>query len=167
MESFCQHSFTTSAACDEPHKWKTIVGVVADVKHSGLNELVDPAVYAPFAQNDEAWRTWTTLTIRTGSPLTTLVENVKKQVWSLDCQVPVSDIQSMDDLMALLLAQQRFNVMLLGAFAGLALLFEVTSTDPVVFSLVAVLLTAVALVACYLPARRALNVSPTVALRDE
>ena len=107
---------------DEPHQWMTIVGVAADVKHSGLNEPVDPAVYAPFAQNDEAWRTWTTLVIRTRSPLATLVENVKQQVWSLDSQIPVSDIQTMDDLMALSLAQERFNVMLLGAFAGLALL---------------------------------------------
>ncbi len=220
---------------DEPHKWMTIVGVVADVKHSGLNQPVDPAVYAPFAQNDEAWRTWTTLTIRTRSPLATLVENVKEQVWSLDSQIPVSDIQTMDDLMALSLAQERFNVMLLGAFAGLALLlaavgiygmmayrvtqrtheigvyvalgagrsdvlrlimrdgarlagigiiagligalaitrvmttllFEVKPTDPVVFGVVAVLLGAVALLACYLPARRALNVPPTVALRCE
>ena len=220
---------------DEPHKWMTIVGVVADVKHSGLNLPVDPAVYAPFAQNEEPWRTWTTLVIRTRSPIAGVIENVKKQVWSLDSQVPVSDIQSMDDLMALSLAQQRFNMMLLGAFAGLALLlaavgiygmmayrvtqrtheigvyvalgagrthvlrlimrdgarlatcgivagligamvitrvmttllFEVKPTDPVVFSLVAVLLAAVALVACYVPARRALSVPPTVALRCE
>jgi putative ABC transport system permease protein len=220
---------------DEPHKWMTIVGVVADVKHSGLNQPVDPAVYAPFAQNDEAWRTWTTLTIRTRSPLATLVENVKKQVWSLDSQIPVSDIQTMDDLMALSLAQERFNVMLLGLFAGLALLlaavgiygmmayrvsqrtheigvyvalgaqhgdvmrlimrdaavlagigicagvagsvlvtrlmtsllFEVAPTDPLVFGAVVILLATVALAACYIPARRALSVSPTVALRCE
>src|SRR6185312_11608634 len=107
---------------DEPHKWMTIVGVAADVKHTELNQPADPAVYAPFAQNDEAWRRWTTLVVRTRIPLATLVQNVKQQVWSLDSQIPVSDIQSMDDLMALSLAQQRFNVMLLGAFAGLALL---------------------------------------------
>jgi putative ABC transport system permease protein len=220
---------------DEPHKWMTIVGVVADVKHSGLNEAVDPAVYAPYAQNDEAWRTWTTLVIRTRTPLATIIENVKKQVWSLDSQIPVSDIQSMDDLMALSLAKERFNVMLLGAFAGLALLlaavgiygmmayrvtqrtheigihvalgagrrhvlwlimrdgarlagfgigagvvgaaavsrvmtsllFEVKPTDPQVFAAVAILLGMTALIACYIPARRALSVPPTVALRCE
>ena len=220
---------------DEPHKWMTIVGVVADVKHSGLNEPVDPAVYAPYAQNDEAWRTWTTLVVRSQLPTADLIDAVKKQVWSLDSQIPVSDIQSMDDLMALSLAQERFNLTLLATFAGLALvlaavgiygmmayrvsqrtheigvyvalgaqrgdvlrlimrdaavlagvgicagiagsvavtrlmtslLFEVTPTDPAVFSAVVVVLAFVALAACYIPARRALDVPPTVALRCE
>ncbi len=218
-----------------PHQWMTIVGVVADVKHSALNQPVDPAIYAPYAQSDEAWRRWMTLVVRTQQPSSTTVEMVKKQVWSLDNQVPVSEVQSMEALMALSLAQQRFNVMLLGAFAGLALLlaavgiygmmayrvsqrtheigvyvalgaqrgdvlrlimrdaailagvgicvgiagaiavtrlmtsllFEVTPTDPEVFSVVVLALGFVALAACYIPARRALNVQPTVALRCE
>lgn len=216
-------------------RWMTIVGVVGDVKHSGLNQPVDPAVYAPFAQSDEAWRRWTTLVVRTQQPTAGIVDAVKKQVWSLDNQIPVSEIESMEDMMAQSVAQQRFNVLLLGAFAGLALLlagvgiygmmayrvsqrtheigvyvalgaqrsdvlrlmmrdaaalagigicggvagavavtrlmksllFEVTPTDPAVFSAVVVVLGLVALLACYIPARRALNVSPTVALRCE
>jgi putative ABC transport system permease protein len=220
---------------DEPHKWMTIVGVAADVKHSGLNEPVDPAIYAPFAQNDEAWRRWTTLVVRTQQPTAEVVDAMKKQVWSLDSQIPVSDIESMDELMALSLAQQRFNLVLLVTFAGLALLlaavgiygmmayrvsqrtheigvyvalgaqrvdvlrmimrdaallagigmcvgvagavavtrlmttllFEVTPTDPGVFSAVVLVLSLVALAACYIPARRALSVSPVVALRCE
>jgi ABC-type lipoprotein release transport system permease subunit len=47
------------------------------------------------------------------------------------------------------------------------LLFEVTPTDPAVFSVVVLVLGFVALAACYIPARRALNVPPTVALRCE
>jgi hypothetical protein len=45
---------------------------------------------------------------------------LKKQVWSLDSQIPVSGIQSMDELLAVSVAQQRFNMMLLGSFAALA-----------------------------------------------
>ena len=106
---------------DERQKWMTIVGVVADVKHSGLNQPVDPAVYAPFSQNDEAWRRFMTLVVKTEGPVAGLVEDIKKQVWSLDSQIPVSDIQSMDDLMTVSVTQERFNMLLLGIFAVLAL----------------------------------------------
>lgn len=220
---------------NEPHKWMTIVGVVADVKYSGLNQPVDPSVYAPFSQNDEAWRRWMTLVIKTRAPIAGLVEDVKKQVWNMDSQIPVSDIQSMDDLMAVSVAQQRFNMLLLGIFAALAvalagvgiygmmayrvnqrtheigvyialgaqhrdvlrlvmkdgaklallgialglagaialtrvmvsLLFEVKPTDPATLIGVALLLAAVALLACYIPARRALSIHPMTALRCE
>jgi putative ABC transport system permease protein len=103
-------------------RWMTIIGVVGDVKHSGLNQPTDPAVYTPFSQSDEAWRRFMTLAIRTGGAPPALVEHVKKQIWSLDAQIPVSDVHAMDDLIALSLAQQRFNMLLLGLFAALALL---------------------------------------------
>ena len=220
---------------DEPHKWMTIIGVAADVKHFGLNQPVDPAVYAPFSQNDEAWRRFMTLVIKTDGPIAGLVEASKKQIWSLDSQIPVSDIQSMDDLMAVSVAQERFNMLLLGIFAALALtlagvgiygmiayrvnqrthdigvyialgaqrrdvlrlimkegikltllgivlglvgavaltrlmvsiLFEVKPSDPGTLIGVALLLAAAALLACYIPARRALSIQPITALRCE
>ena len=218
-----------------PHEWMTIVGVAQDVKHSGLNQPVDAAVYAPFAQSDEAWRRWMTLVIRASPTSAGLIEEVKKQVWSVDNQIPVSEVRCMEDLMSVSLAQQRFNMLLLGLFAALALmlaavgiygmmayrvgqrtheigihlalgaqrrdvlklivgdgaklalsgiaiglagaivltrvmtslLFEITPTDPATFALVAILLTVVAIVACYIPARRAMRVDPMVALRYE
>ncbi len=222
-------------AGNEPPEWMTIVGVAGDVKHSGLNQPVDPAVYAPFSQNDEAWRKFMTLVIRSRVPEASLVEDVKKQIWSLDSQIPVSGIQSMDDLLAVSVAQQRFNMLLLGSFAALAValagvgiygmvayrvnqrtheigvymalgaqhrdvlrlvmkdgvklgllgivfglagaialtrvmvsvLFEVKPTDPTTLIAVALLLAAVAILACYIPARRALRIHPMTALRRE
>jgi putative ABC transport system permease protein len=50
------------------------------------------------------------------------VEETKKQIWSVDSQIPITDILSMEDLMAVSLAQQRFNMLLLALFAALALI---------------------------------------------
>jgi putative ABC transport system permease protein len=213
----------------------TVIGVVGDVKHSGLNQPTDPAVYTPFSQSDEAWKRFMTLAIRARNAPPGLVEEVKKQIWSVDGQIPVGDVRAMDELIAVSLAQQRFNMFLLGLFAALALilaavgiygamsystsqrtheigirtalgaqrrdvlrlvmnegakialfgiafgiagalaltrlmaslLFEVKPTDPVTFAAVGILLALVTLVACYLPARRAMRVDPMVALRYE
>ena len=104
-------------------RWMTIVGVVGDVKQAGLNQPVDPAVYTPFVQTDERWRRFMTLAIRARQPYSAaFVEEVKRQVWSVDPQIPVSDVQTMEELMAVSLAEQRFNVFLLGSFAALALI---------------------------------------------
>jgi predicted permease len=103
-------------------QWMTVIGVVGDVKHSGLNQPTDPAVYTPFSQSDEIWKRFMTLAIRTRDASPGLVEEVKKQIWSVDGQIPVGDVHAMDELIAVSLAQQRFNMLLLGLFAALALI---------------------------------------------
>ena len=126
VKEFLAHSDPIGARIDwrrapKSQQWMTVVGVAADVKHSGLNQPVDPAVYAPFSQSDEAWRRWMTLVIRTQSPSSGFVDEVKKQVWTVDRQIPISDIEPMNQLMAVSVAQERFNMLLLGLFAALAL----------------------------------------------
>jgi putative ABC transport system permease protein len=103
-------------------QWMTVIGVVGDVKHSGLNQPTDPAVYTPFSQSDEIWKRFMTLAILTRDASPGLVEEVKKQIWSVDGQIPVGDVHAMDELIAVSLAQQRFNMLLLGLFAALALI---------------------------------------------
>jgi len=105
-----------------PPQWMTVIGVVADVRHSGLHQPTDPAVYTPFSQSDEGWRRFMTLAIRAPDTSPGLVEEVKKQIWSVDSLIPVSDVHAMDELIAVSLAQQRFNMLLLGLFAVLALI---------------------------------------------
>ena len=105
-----------------PPRWMTVIGVAGDVKHSGLNQPTDPAVYTPFSQSDEAWKRFMTLAIRARNAPPGLVEEVKKQIWSVDGQIPVGDVRAMDELIAVSLAQQRFNMFLLGLFASLALI---------------------------------------------
>src|SRR5216683_1381604 len=103
-------------------RWMTVIGVVGDVKHSGLNQPTDPAVYTPFSQSDEAWRRFMTLAIRARDASPGLVEEVKREMWRLDGQIPVGDVHAMEELIAVSLAQQRFNMLLLGLFAALALI---------------------------------------------
>lgn len=127
VKEFFPHSNPLGARVDwarapEPQQWMTIIGVAADVKHLGLNQPVDPAIYNPFSQSDEPWRRFMSLVIRKSGPSGALVDTVKEQIWSVDSQIPVSDIAPMTELMAVSIAQERFNMLLLGIFAALALL---------------------------------------------
>jgi putative ABC transport system permease protein len=63
-----------------------------------------------------------TLAIRTSGPAPGLIDQVKQHVWNVDRQIPLSDVHSLVELMAVSLDQQRFNMSLLGIFAALALI---------------------------------------------
>jgi predicted permease len=105
--------------------WITVVGVVADVRHNGITDAVKPKFYRPIGQ----WHQTaggpsrnTTLVIKTASadPYA-LVGPVRQEVRRLDANLPISAIQSGDDVVARALATPRLTGGLLGVFAALAL----------------------------------------------
>jgi len=210
----------------------SIVGVSAAILRVGPGDKPLPQVFRPFFQSPS---TEITVLLRSAPNTPPVVSALRSQVLSIDKELPLSDVATMDDLLARETAGQRFETAAVGLFAALALilagvgiygvisylvsqrtheigirmalgaqranvlrmvirdgmlmagigiavgiggaltltrflrslLFEIRPTDPLTFTSVAILLTLVALLACYIPARRAMQVEPMVALRHE
>ena len=110
-----------------PDAVREIVGVVGDTKLDALDERRNTAtLYFPLDQistSSSGWRSFgMSLAVRTTSNPASAVSAVSNAVHQIDRDAPVLDIQSMDDLISDSLSPQRFSMLLLGAFAGLALL---------------------------------------------
>jgi predicted permease len=111
-----------------PGSVREVVGVVGDVKDDGLDQTRPPAtLYLPLAQVSASvnggWNSFSmTLVVRSASNPSGLVSAVSNSIHSVDPEIPLKDILTMDDLVNNSMSQQRFNMLLLGAFAGLALL---------------------------------------------
>jgi len=103
--------------------WREIVGVVGNVRLSATQREMRPAMYIPAAQID----TWCCLytVARTSVEPRSLEPTMHQLVSSLDADVPVTQVHTMRELMFGELAQPRFAMVLLGAFAGLALALTV------------------------------------------
>ena len=103
-----------------PEKSREVVGVVGDVKQDGL-DVTEPiaTLYAPMAQSA---RPFMTLVARTASQPTALASAIVNAVHEVDREQPVLEVITMNEIVADSLSHQRFNMLLLGAFAGLALL---------------------------------------------
>ena len=98
--------------------WTTIVGVIGDVRHSGLETRPAPEVYVYYLQNPPVNPF---LVVRTtGDPLA-LVPAVRAQIQSLDKDVAAYDIRPMSTVRAESVAERRFVLLLVGAFGVLAL----------------------------------------------
>jgi putative ABC transport system permease protein len=107
-------------ARDTAVRWIEIVGVVGDVKHFGLDLPEQPALYTPYTQINP-WKRWMTFAVRTQGDPAALTQAVKQQIWKVDGQLPITRVQTMDEVAAASFDARRFNMLLLTLFAGLAL----------------------------------------------
>jgi putative ABC transport system permease protein len=104
---------------DFPSAMREVVGVVADVRSSGLTAAAEPEAYLPFAQRPA--RDMTVVLATTDSPAA-LAESVRRSVLELDKDQPVSTVRSLDAMVAESLGEPRFRTYLLAGFSAIALL---------------------------------------------
>ena len=222
-------------AMQQAAPWREIVGVVGDERDDGLNQPPTAIVYWPMLNENYRWRTmaYAVRSTRVGTP--GFLRELEQAVWSVDRNLPLADVQTLEEIQARSMAQTSFALVMLGIAAGVALLigivgiyaviayaatqrtreigirmalgaragdvrrmfvrhglgltaigillgitiavaltrlvsaflFGVGPMDPTTYAVVSATLAAVALLATYVPARRASRVDPLIALRAD
>jgi predicted permease len=225
--------FTFGGRPEKPEDWPTIVGVVKDVPHNGVEEKSgNPFIYQVMQGGRPGGLT---LFVKTSRPASDTVSALREKVRSIDPSLPLFEAGALTEAVDSSFDNRRAVMLLLAAFAGLALflsalgiygvlaydvsqrtreigvrsaigasrgqiaslivrqglwkggigvvlglvgaallsrsmttlLFNVQPTDPAVYAAVSFVLIGVALLASYLPARRASRIDPLIALREE
>ncbi|HEX9637609.1 MAG TPA: FtsX-like permease family protein, partial [Acidobacteriota bacterium] len=111
--------------------WTTVVGIVSDVKYSGLDQPVQGTVYWPLAQRavdaqiDTASMRFRYLVIRGPEEPLNLMPAIRRVVHGLDPELPITQVATIDELMADSLETPRYLSLLVGAFALVALVLSV------------------------------------------
>jgi putative ABC transport system permease protein len=212
--------------------WRTVVGVVSDVRSSSLEGRIRPQVYLPYAQ--WVWAGMTVVVRTEGNPLL-LASAARRELKTLDSLLPAANVRTMAQVVSRATSARRFNMALVAFFAVAALLltmigiygvvafvvrgrsreigvrmalgaqrqavyrliikqgmkpvvfgsilglagslassrlvasqlYEISPSDPLTVTSILVLLLTFALLACWLPARRAARVDPMEALKTE
>jgi len=215
--------------------WRTIVGIVADTRVMGIERPTRAEMYFPIAQSAENWMWPRDVTIKSSGDPRALIRSVQQAIWAVDRDQPISNVETMDEIVARELQNRRLQTTLMATFAALALflaavgiygvlsfmvtertaeigvrlalggspsrirtrfvsrglglavlglsigliaafwstalidqlLFNVRAHDSRTFGVQAAVIVVVCLAAAYLPARRASQVDPIAALRNE
>jgi putative ABC transport system permease protein len=219
----------------------TIVGVAKTAKQVAWTETPDNEIYLPYVQDPNYSRgvgvptALLTFVVRTSGDPAAIAPAARNAIWAIDRNLPISEVQTMDSVVEHATAEPRFYLVLLTAFAAVALamaavgiygvmsyavsrrnheigirmalgarqgdvlrlvvgqglalaviggtvglagafaltrlmgrlLYGVAATDPITFGAVALVLFTVAVLASYIPARRAARIDPIIALRSE
>jgi putative ABC transport system permease protein len=216
-------------------EWRTVVGVVADVKNNGLDRPAGTEIYFPYTQHSAERLRYLYIAIRSRTPAEAVISAVRREVAALDDTLPITQVRTMEEVLSDAQSKPRFLTLVLTLFAGVALvlaavgiygvisysvaqrtkefgirmalgaqhnkvvglvlgrglllvilglaaglvgalaltrflegfLFGIKATDPATFAVVSLLLAGIAILASYIPARRATQVDPLVALREE
>src|SRR5215472_345262 len=111
--------FRVPSPVGPPAPWQTIVGIATDVHHLGLAQKVSPEIYDQLAEGSIYYGV--VFVVRTPEIESTAAA-LRRIVARLDHNQPVSEVASMDELLSASLADRRFSMVALGAFALLALL---------------------------------------------
>jgi putative ABC transport system permease protein len=105
---------------------REIIGIVANVRETGLHNGVPPIVYVPLAQQNDALTKGLTLpfvlVVRADGSVATLTQATQQTIWSIDPAQPIANVQPLGDIVSSSLGSQTFNTLLLGGLAALALL---------------------------------------------
>jgi putative ABC transport system permease protein len=100
-------------------KWITIVGVVGDIRHFGLDTDPKPEMYVPFAQ--DAYFT-TIYVVRSNQDARSLLQAIRHEIQAIDSAVPVANVRTFENVVGDSVAPRRLSVVLLAVFAGVAVL---------------------------------------------
>ena len=101
--------------------WHTVVGVVADVKSSGLDRAEPPAIYEPFTQRVFPWLRWNTFVVRTHGDPRPYARTIRQELTTIDPLQPIYQVAALDSVIAQSVAARRFHTGLINLFAALAL----------------------------------------------
>jgi putative ABC transport system permease protein len=105
---------------DSPNAWLTVVGVVGDVRQTGLYQQ-KLEFYVPYMRERRSFMAPRDLVVRTKVDAAVIAGAVRKAVWAVDKDQPVSNVRTLDQVFAAAISQERFQALMLGLFAVLAL----------------------------------------------